>query len=239
MIKHSEAIVLRTLRHQDNHLIATLYTLESGICSFIIKGYRSSRSRKKHSYFQPLSIIDIVYFYKESRQIQQVNESRLSYLIQHIQTDPVKLSLGLAMIEVFYHCVKEEESNPPLFHFLKDLIIRLDQSPQHNVHLFVFFLVHLTRYLGFFPHDASEGKKKIHFDLEGGTLYPVEGQGDPVALLLKQFMDADPVRCQEIRFDTFEKRHLIKTLFDYYLYHIEGFKYPQTLKVFAEVFGGE
>lgn len=237
MIGKTEGIVLRTLPYQDANLITTLYTQESGIKSFILKGYRSNRARSRHSFFQPISIIDLVYFYKENQSLHKVRESKLAHMLQTIQTDPVKLSLGLAIVEVFYLTVKEEEPNPALYHFLKESLIAIDVAERKLIHIFIHFLLHLTQFLGFFPLDLSEHHSKVEFDVKNGKLEKADGQGDPIASLLKRFLHADREAAREITFDRNEKRHLIKVLFDFYQLHIDGFRYPQTLKVFSEVFG--
>jgi len=245
LIHKTEGIVLRTLRHQENHLITTLYTEQYGIRSFIVKGYRSSRGRRRHSYFQPLSIIDIVYMERPNRDLQQLNESQLAHLLQEVQTHPVKLSLGLALVEIFFDTVKEEHPNPAQYAFLRDIILKLDAAPKRLIQLFLYFLVHHTRFLGFFPQDQSDDRAKVTFDYRQGILRPTGREGDPVALLLRRFLYAEPsllpepASCQQITFDNASKRHLIRTLFLYYQEHIQGFRYPQSMRIFAEVFGGE
>lgn len=237
MLHKTEGIVLRTLKHQDDNLITTVYTREYGLRSFILRAYRSRRGRGKHSYFQPLSIIELVYIHKENRSLQKVTESRVSILLKEVQTDPVKLSIGLAMLEIFYDTVKEEEANLPLYQFLQSVIVHLDAAPRRLIHFFIFFLVHLTRYLGFFPLDKSEENRRVEFAVRSGTISQTQTNGDPIALLIKRFIHSDLRTCQKITFDSQEKKFLIKTLFEYYDFHIDGFKYPQTLKVFSEVFG--
>ena len=243
MIRKTEGIVLRTIRHQDTNLITTIYTRDYGIRSFVISGYRSSRSRQKHSYFQPLSIIDIVYFHRENRGLDKINESKVSTLLMEIQTDPVKLSLGLAILEIFYDTVKEQEENLPLYNFLKDAILLIEKSEKRLIQIFIFFLLHHTRYLGFFPSDMSNASKKVEFDIRHGRFKSKEGQNDDIAVLLRQFAYSklvplpEKTSCQQIIFGQNSKKFLIKTLFEYYQFHIEGFRYPQTMKVFAEVFG--
>lgn len=215
-----------------------------GINSFIIQGYRTSRSRKRHSYFQPLSIVDIVFIQKESRGLQKITESKLNFVLQDVQTHPVKLSLGLAILEIFYDTVKEQEQNIELYEFLKSLIKTLDQAHNRLIQLFIYFLIHHTRYLGFFPHDQSEGGTAVSFNTRKGTLTKADGgSGDTSAYHVRQFIHSSlsllPASdsCQQITFDQLTKRQMITDLFQYYRHHIEGFKYPQTMKVFAEVFG--
>lgn len=238
MILKTEGIVLRTLKHQDANLIATLYTREYGIRSFIIKSYRSSRSRSRHSYFQPLSIIDIVFLQKDNRSLQKISESKIGVLLQEAQTDPVKMSIGLAIMEIFYDTVKEEEANHPLYQFLRELILRLDQSERHLVNLFIYFLVRFTAFLGFSPNDQAGQSGGVSFDLRGGTFREAAQNHDPIAKLFLRFYRSELDNCQEITFSGTEKRHLIRLIFNYYEAHIDGFKYPQTLRVFSEVFGG-
>lgn len=242
MIRKTEGIVLRTLKHQESNLITTLYTEQYGVMSFILTGYRSTRSRRKHSYFQPLSIVEVVFQERPNRDLHKVSESKVAYLLQEAQTHPVKLSLGLAMVEIFYDTVKEEEPQPELYRFLRQVILRLDGAEQRMIQLFVYFLVHLTRFLGFFPYDASDEAGRVNFDAAQGVLQRDEA-GDDIAALLRYFMYADlselpaPYSCQQITFDRDQKRRLIRLIFDYYRTHITGFRYPQTMRVFAEVFG--
>ena len=237
MIQQTEAIVLRTLKHQDSHLIVRAYTRESGLLSFLIKGYRSLRSRRKYSYFQPLSVIDIVFYYRENRDLHKINESKISVLLQEVQTHPVKLALGLAMVEVFSGCVQEEESQPELYDFFRTCILSLDQEERRLIHIFIYFLLHLTRFLGFFPNDASEEAKEVSFDVAGGTFSAAVKGNNPNAALLRRFLYCTLSNCQDITFGGKEKRTLIYTLFEYYRTHIEGFRYPNSLQVYAEVFG--
>ncbi len=237
MIHKTEAIVLRTLKYQDAGLIATLYTEKSGIKSFLIKGYRSNRARNRHSYFQPLSLIEIIYNEKPNVQLQKIRESKTSVLLREIQTSPVKLSLGLAMVEIFYQCVKEEEANPSLFQFFKSCILMIDQSSEKLIHVFIFFLVHLTKYLGFFPNDMSADSRYVYFDETEGILSSQEREVDISSKYIREFMNANWENCQHIAFNKEGKRQIIQQVFKYYMIHIDGFQYPKTLTVFTEVFG--
>lgn len=237
MILKTEAIVLKTLKHQDSNLITTLYTQEFGIKSFIIRGFRSSRSRKTHSYFQPLSIVDVVFYQRDQHSLQKITETKVNTLLQTAQTHPVKLSLGLAVVEVFYDTVKEEMANPNLYQFLREVILTIDTTDRRLVHIFIYYLLHLTRHLGFGPNDQSKDAQYVHFDHKNGIFKAVPQQTEAVSSLLRRFLKSDLESCRDITFDSDQKRNLIKTLFAYYQTHIEGFRYPQTIKVFAEVFG--
>jgi len=237
MIQKTEGIVLRTLKHQDSNLITTVYTKNFGVRSFLLKGYRSSRGRNKHSYFQPLSIVELVFLEREHRSLQKVTESKCAHLLHTIQTQPVKLSLGLAIVEIFYDTVKEEEANVAMYQFLYDTILEIDRADRQLIHIFIYFVLNLGRYLGFGINDQSADSRFVHFDYNRGCLVAAKVQNEPISPLLRRFYYTEMQSCRDITFDGGEKRNLIITPLSYYLEHIEGFRYPQTLKVFAEVFG--
>lgn len=235
MIRKTEGIVLRTIKYQENHLIATIFTEEYGMQSFIIRGYHSARSRRKHSYFQPMSIVQLVFFYKESQSLHKISDSKLGELLHTLQTHPIKLSLGLTIVEIFYDTVREEATNKELYHFLRSVILLLDHSEKKLIHIFLFFLVHLTKHLGFFPFDQSAESRYVIFEVQKGTLSASQ-TSNATGGLMRRFMDCDRSTCQDIFIEKGVKKNFITELFKYYKLHIDGFKYPQTLKVFAEVF---
>ena len=238
MIRKTAAIVLNTRKFGDSSLICTMYTRNFGRRNFLIKGYRSSRARKKHSYFQPMSIIDIVYYHKENRELQMITESSNLHFLHTLQTDPVKITLGMVVVELFYHTVKEEEPNFPLFEFLGQILTTLDNKDKNLIHLFLFYLVHLSSHLGFFPNDLVEAiDKPVHFDIRNGTLENarIEDRGAAKVLAFSRTTVAD---CTSIPLTKADKNDVIAAMMEYYQMHVEGFKLPGSLKVFQEIFNG-
>lgn len=237
MIRKTDAVVLLTRKYQESSLLTTLYTREYGRQNFIVKGYRSKRGRKKHSYFQPMSVIHTVFYYKESRGLQTVTESSLLHFFKRLQTEPVRIALGMLVAEIFAMSVKEEgERNDALFDLLKNVLIRLDEQEGRLIHVVIWYLLHLTLHLGFFPHNGVDDlEAPIVFDLKAGVLRnsPKRRASDHLFLA---FMHSTLDSCSELRFTNEDKREMINTLLDYYRYHVEGFRNPGSLEVFAEIF---
>ncbi|WNJ21435.1 DNA repair protein RecO [Pontibacter sp. G13] len=241
MIHKTEGIVLKTIKHQDQNLITTLFTREYGLQSFLLSGFRTAKSRKTHSFFQPLSIVQIVYRERPNRGLHKITETQMAEMLFEVQTHPVKMSLGLTLVEIFGDTVQEEGPNLPLYEGFREVILALDRRDQRLIQIFLYYLIQHTRYLGFYPNDRTEGSRKVRFDIQGGTLW--QGiEEDSVAALFRRFMYTDlselpdPNSCQQLTFPGLLKRQLIRLIFDYYQYHLAGFKYPQTMKVFAELF---
>lgn len=237
MIRKTEAIVLSTRKFGDSSLICTMFTRAYGRRNFLIKGYRSARARKRHSYFQPMSIIEVVYYHKDSRELQMVTESHNRHFWQTLQTDPVKITLGMVVVELFQLTVKEEEPNDALFDFLGRVLIALDAREDRLIHIFLYYLVQLSGHLGFMPSDLVEDTTRpVHFDLRNGFLEnaPIPDKGAAAVLA---FSRASMERCHEIGVTQADKADLIASMMEYYRVHVEGFKVPSSLAVFQEVFG--
>lgn len=238
MLHTSEAIVLRTLRHQDSNLIVRLYTQKFGIQDFILKSYGSAQGRKKYSYFQPLSILEIVYNEKPGSTLHSIQESRAIVFLQHVQTEAIHLSLGLTIIEIFTNCVQLDEGDDAIYDLLKSVILELDKNTDKLIPVFLFFLAKFTVVMGFAPSwNVQDEKQPIYWDIVSGVMQNGDKGHTRICQLVHTFLNTDVVHCRDIFFTQEEKRAYITTLFQYYYYHIQGFKYPKTLQVFAEVFG--
>jgi DNA repair protein RecO (recombination protein O) len=236
MIRKTEAIVLNTRKFGDSSMICSMYTKQFGRRNFLIKGYRSTKARNRHSYFQPMSIIDLVYYHKDSRDLQMVTESSSRYFFASLQTDPVKITLGMVVIELFYNTVKEEEPNFPLFEFLGKVLVELDSRKEHLIHVFLHYLVQLSGYLGFFPSDLVEDTSKaVHFDQRNGVLENAILE-DPGAKAVLAFARLPLEHCHEIPISQGEKNEVIRSMMEYYQVHVEGFRIPASLGVFQEIF---
>ena len=238
MIQKTEAIVLRTQKYQDSNLIARLYTQKFGAKSFMLSGYGSARTRTKYSYFQPLSIVEIVFMEKAGVSLHKISESQSLAFLQNAQTDPIKLAIGLSIMEIFYDCVKDEEPDEATYQLLKTLILELDAAEDKIIHLFFYFLVQLTKVLGFFPNnEVKDNDKNMVFNIQTAMIQNGENGNHRFCQLLLWFMYANVTQCREVTFSQQEKKEFLANIFSYYYEHIHGFKYPKTLQVFAEILG--
>ena len=89
---------------------------------------------------------------KEKSDLQHIREARVAYPYQSIHLDIRKSSILLFLNELLYKSIQEEAVNPELFSFIFDHLMLLDQTTENPANFHLFFAIHLTRYLGFFPH---------------------------------------------------------------------------------------
>ncbi len=170
MLHHTEGIVLGSLKYKESSLIVNVFTSVFGMQSYVVNGVRSSKSQGKTALFQPLTLLDMVVYYKPQRDLHRIAEAKLKYAYQQIPFDPVKRAIALFMTEIFGKVLRDEAENLGLFHLIKDGFIQLDHQvgPVGNFHLQI--LLKATSFLGFGPADGSDllhqlQESGIHFSL--------------------------------------------------------------------------
>ena len=126
MLHKTRGIVLHTLKYGESSLIVHVYTEKFGRQSLMIKGVRKSRKQSRANLFQPLFLLDFEIYHKEQRNIHLISSVGRSIPLNHIPYNHTLSTQALFMAEVLYRVLKEEESNPMLFHFLVNSVEYLD-----------------------------------------------------------------------------------------------------------------
>ena len=236
MVVKTKAIVISSLRYQDKSLIVKCFTESDGLKSYFIRDAFSSRkSAQKIAYFQPLNIIEIEATHKNKGSLEYFKEVKMAQPYYTITADIAKTTIALFISEVLHHSIREEEENAQLYHFLETALQWLDSHDEvANFHLIL--LLEVTKFLGFYPEKPQN--YNAYFEMTEGVFIPQETLSCLTAhetLLLKKLM--------ALKFDnsgkTFhvsERQALLKILLDYYAFHLDGFRRPNSLEVLREVF---
>ena len=156
MLLKTKGIVLRFVKYKETSVIATIYTLEEGLVSVIANSVRSKNSKGKIALYQPLSLIDIVIYHSQTKSISRVSDIRSYHPLHNLRQDPIKSSIGIFITEIINKCIKEEESNPPLFNFIQESILYLNEQTKAINDFHLIFLLKLSLFLGFKPHSTSD-----------------------------------------------------------------------------------
>ncbi len=151
MLEKTRAIVLRNTNYRDNSVISHVYTEQFGTQSIMLRGVRNHKGAIRPSHIMPLNLVDLIIYKKDNAQIHQVKELRCNPILQHMHFDVLKNSVALFMSEILNATLTEEEPNPDLYQFLDHFIRILDLEEESIGNYPLYFLIHLTRYLGFYP----------------------------------------------------------------------------------------
>lgn len=175
MFKSTRAIVFHQIRYSDTSLVVKILTEEWGLGSYIIKGARTPKSKLKSGLFQPLTLLEMVADHKDKNDLNHIREARVAYPYQKIPVDIRKSSILLFLNELLYKSIQEEAINHEMFSFIYDHLILLDQTPENPANFHLFFAIHLTRFLGFFPQGDYQHEHTV-FDMTEGHF----SQSDPL-----------------------------------------------------------
>ena len=240
MLIKSRGIVLHHIKHTDSSLVVHIYTEFNGRQAFFIISLRGKKSRFPVGLLQPLFIVEMEVYYKANREMQHLKEIRPYLVFQSVPFDVKKSTIALFLGEILYKTLKEQEPNPGLFEFLVHTIQLLDLSPQVTGSFHLLFLLHLSRYLGFFP-DNNYSENKPYFDLMNGHFVPFQPP-HPHYLDRGKSRDMNHLLCSPlngmntIRFQPAQREALLEQILEYYQLHMDGLGEIKSWQVLREVF---
>lgn len=244
MLVKSEGIIISTIRFSETGIIAKIFTHSHGILSFYVKGVYARNAALKPSYFFPMTLVALDFYYYPNKNLLKIKELRPLIFTLSLDWNTTKSPLLVIVAELINRCVKEVEKNEPLFDFLRNFINLINtEKPDKNPNLLVFFMVHLSQYLGFFPQNNFSDQKCI-FDLKSGNF--VENELDSAFCLspseskwLSVILRSDIINSDKYILPGEIRKNLINHLIIYYQIHIEGFKGLRSLEIYRKVFDSQ
>lgn len=240
MLLKTRGIVFRAIKYSETSLIVDIYTEARGLRKYIISGVRKAKSSVSAGLFQVMSLVDIVAYEREGKDLNRLKEIRPAYIFTSIPFDLRKGTVGLFMAEIARKTIRESEENQRLFEFFFHTFQYLDQTPHSVANLHLQFMLELTTFLGFVPGDVFSAETP-YFDLQEGVFVSETGNhphflDTSLAQLLHQLLYANLKNCHEVKIGREERRTLLQNLLDYYRLHLEGFPEINAHLILQEIF---
>lgn len=232
----TKAIVLSVVKYQDKSLIVKCLTEQLGVQTFFVRnGFSKGRFSQKTAYFQPLTLLEIDFTFKNKGGLEYFKEIKPTYIFQNIYLDFAKTSIAIFVAEVLHHAVKEQQNDDSLYTFLETAVLWLDaHSDVANFHLIL--LVELTKYLGFYPDMQFDDR--LYFNSKDGgftNFFEPACFNETETTLFKRLLKLSFLHDQKV-FTAKDRNTLLNLLVGYYENHISNFKKPNSLEVLKEVF---
>ena len=76
MLTKSRAVVLHTLKYGESSMIVDMFTESNGRLAFSVRIPKTSKAKVKKQYFQPLTILDIEFDYRQRSDLQHLRDVR-------------------------------------------------------------------------------------------------------------------------------------------------------------------
>ena len=230
-------IVLSTLRYKDNDLIIKAFSREIGLVSFIHRGaYKPKKGSTKSAFYQVLSQ-NLISTSAKNNDLKTVRDVTSNYLYTSLYTNVFKSSIAMFLSEVLTASIKEEHQNIALFEFLKTAFTYLDLS-DHFANFHLFFLVKLTKFLGFYPDFNENAPNSFNlrtgkFELNLQDNYVIEGES---AFFMKAFLKSDFDTYESIKMNSKQRNDFLNNLLLYFELHLIDFRHPKSLEVLKTLF---
>ncbi len=240
MLAATEGIVLHYIKYGESSVIATIYTKAFGRQTYIINAARSKKSQNKAGILQPLFLVDLITYQKQTREMQRIKEIKNTPVYQNIPFQVAKSSQAIFLAEMLYKTLMAQESSPETFEFIKNALLYFDLTENNTANFHLYFLFRLTEFLGFLPGTKKDGFEGW-FDLKKGAVVPFE---PPHPFFVHK--EATNHICtlsalkinqiQQLKITGQMREYLLTKLVDYYQLHFQNLGEIKSLKVLKEVF---
>ena len=239
MLHKTRGIVFKTTSYSESSVVVQVFTEKFGIQSYLINGVKKPKAKISINILQPLHLLDMVVYHKASGNIQRAAEVRQTPVFLTIPYDIVKSSLVMFLNEVLYRSVRQETADEILFEFLFHAIEILDRMEAGVSNFHLYFLLRLTRFLGFYP-DLSNAAGASYFDLSNGDFtkqipphtYIIE---QPQTDIWLKILQSNFDNLHSLQITSADRRILLSKILDYYRLHIESFGPIKSHVVLEEV----
>jgi DNA repair protein RecO (recombination protein O) len=223
MLYKTRGIVLGYIKYSDTSIISKIYTEEFGLQTYIVNGVRSKSSKNKIALFQPLTLLDMVVYHKENRDINRISEIKCNTVFHSIPFVQKKICIVIFLSELLGKTLKEHHPNKDLFELILHSISYLDETQEHYENMHLQFMIQLAAFLGFSPGSVEDIVEEIRISLS-----------EEEKEIMESLIYAPPDEYVKINNQT--RRHLLDCLIRYYSIHIESFGTINSLSVLQEIF---
>lgn len=221
-------------------MIVNLFTRAVGRVSFFCHIPKTNKGKIKKQLFQPLTILDIVFDYRPHASMQHFRDLRLAKPFVSVPFDPIKLSISLFLSEFLYHATRDEQQNEPLYDYIEDSLLWLDNVSERFSNFHLVFMMRLSRFIGFFPNLAEDASQRW-FDLRNSVFTSVRpphpdflepAEASNITLLMRM----DYHNMHLFRLTQAERNRCAEIILYYYRLHVPGFPELKSLPVLQTLF---
>lgn len=149
MLQKTKGIVLRSIKYGETSLITTVFTEHFGVQSYLVQGVRKA-GKNNAALLQPTTLLELITYHNPQKNLQRLKEYHTACKQSGTEENIVRHCIALFSVELVSRLLPEHAPLPDLFHFCFDYFNHLQQ--QEGIALAnapLYFLVHLSRLLGF------------------------------------------------------------------------------------------
>lgn len=241
MIIHTTAIILKSVDYQESSKIITVLTKAHGKIALIARGSKKPKN-KLSGLIEIGHVLDVVYYYKPTRNVQNLTEASIQFSSLSFRQDFEKASILFATLELVNQLVHEYEENESMFNFLSNFIIWLASYTSINLTVFCYVQLRCAELMGFnLTFELDDTLTISYFDIPHGWITS-KLQSELCYKLthkqtqfLKQALTSKSKKIFQIGLSAKEGKQLIHHFDAYFKYHIEGYQDRKSDSIFEKM----
>ena len=239
MIERLHAIVLRIVKYNDRMRIADVFTKEHGRMSFAIpEGSAKSKHKSARVMWRPLALVEFEAELKGKSNIPRPKDSRVYVNYDDMPYNPMKTMVAMFIDELMCGALWGEQPDEPLYQFVEQSLILLDNVERYIANFHIAFAVCLLKFLGIEP-VRKKGAPDVFYDLmaaEPADKLPEHehrliGQE---AAAFQQIMRMNYRNMRLFRFSRQQRLRTLEVINEFYRLHVPDFRTLKSIAVYAD-----
>ncbi|MCK9301957.1 MAG: DNA repair protein RecO [Bacteroidales bacterium] len=241
----TSAVVLKNISYSETSNIVKLFTDKFGIISCLVKGAKRKNAKIPCTYFNELSILDLIICKNKFSDLYNISEIKFKYLYEFVNQysqDLSKNCIFMFINEILLKCLKEGTQSEELFLFITDALIKLDKTGAISPEFHIIFLTKLVKYLGFEITGKQYSANAIYNISEGHFTQIIPNHQDYIpsfyAKMIFDALNADVLDrlsdCNSVQIRTNAINYLLK----FYHYHIPEIGEIKSVEVLHNILEG-
>ena len=237
--------MLRGVKYGETSQIVTLFTRRMGTVAVMARGARGAKSRFGSS-LQPLSHVQVVFYFKPARDVHTLSESSHISLFSRTSRDLERMATAVRIVETVASLYPRPEPDERMFDILLEILTRLNQAEDRWKNLLPFFQLQISASLGFSPMVDREDVRSV--DSAGGYFSLIDGSisrrkpSSPSVSATRSTLRAVGILVHA-DLDTIMQMNLDKPVLDevidlvesYLRYHVEDFRPSRSKTVYDRI----
>ena len=239
MIERFHAIVLRIVKYNDRMRIADVFTKEHGRLSFAIpEGSAKSKHKSARVVWRPLALVEFDADIKGKSGIPRPKDSRVYVNFADMPYNPLKTMVAMFIDELLCGAIWGEQPDEPLYRFVEQSLILLDNDERNISNFHIAFAVSLLKFLGIEP-IRKKRQAAPFYDLmaaEPADMLPAHehrlvGQE---AAALQQMLRMNYRNMRLFRFTRQQRLRTLEVINVFYKLHVPDFRTLKSVAVYAD-----
>ncbi|HBX65365.1 MAG: DNA repair protein RecO [Balneola sp.] len=241
MITHTQAIILRAIDYQESSKILTVLSAEHGKIALIAKGAKKPKN-KLAGILEIGAVLDVVYYYKQTRGVQTLTEASIHYSTNNFRKDFERAAVLYATLEIVSQLVHEHEVNDAVFEFTLNFIEWLGDAEETYPSVFAYVQLRLAEISGIgLISGLTEIPKIAYLNVSSGNISEQSEEELSYKLTEAQTrflilgMSTKSKNIFKVGLENAELKQLVHHLDVYFKYHIDGYQERRSDAIFEQM----